>query len=678
MRLLARPLPTLALSLLLGACAGTTQLSIRNPVDAPSPAGSSSDAPLLAGIVRTDITPPPGMPKAGYSSNGQDGSGFRTRLAARVFYLKAKGGEPAVVVQTDLLAGSSVVHHLVAERIAQQTDVRAHNLAITATHTHAGPGQILGSNFYNTFASNRAGFDPAYTEFLVSRISAAVIEAYRQRRPAKMATGRIDIWGATRNRSLDPYVQNDTVLDKGQAAQKKFYAINPALYMVRIDGQDKDGGYKPMGAFSTFSIHGTGVPQHAEDYNADVWAYIGQELEWAIRENYSGLNWQPVHGAFEGTHGDAAPNIRFGMAGYLEARRVGTQIGQKAWELFKSLDNQLKDQVVIRTAYREVDAFTQPEINGVSLCERPAAGAALAAGATENLTPVLHWIPPFAPGWPRTLLTGSCQGHKEWLGTALLQPLVLPKEGFPHRIPFMLMQFDNLALVPLPFEITTEAGRRIADKVRDSFASAGQPLQHVAVSSLANEYFGYATTPEEYRRQYYEGGHTLYGPQTAPFLAEHSARLASELAKNGKVADLPAKWEFTLDSKQYMAQQQPYQGGRETLAEPEFIDATSNSEPFWRYRWADVPVGNIAWHEPLASVEYSDDGGKTWLPLLQQNRPANDQGYDLGLRHLGKADGGRAEYAAHWFNPEWRKGRQYRFVIEARGKEGRLYSLPFA
>ena len=34
-----------------------------------------------------------------------------------------------------------------------------------STHTHAGPGQFLGTDFYNRFASNRSGFDPASKAF---------------------------------------------------------------------------------------------------------------------------------------------------------------------------------------------------------------------------------------------------------------------------------------------------------------------------------------------------------------------------------------------------------------------------------------------------------------------------------------------------------------------------------
>ena len=51
------------------------------------------------------------------------------------------------------------------ERLEQAGDGHV-GLFIGATHTHAGPGQFLGTDFYNRFASNRSGFDPAYAEFV--------------------------------------------------------------------------------------------------------------------------------------------------------------------------------------------------------------------------------------------------------------------------------------------------------------------------------------------------------------------------------------------------------------------------------------------------------------------------------------------------------------------------------
>jgi len=160
----------------------------RFSVRPPAPPALPEVEGLLAGAAVADLTPPPGMPKAGYSANAQDGQGFRTRLRARVVHLRA-GRRSVALVQCDLLGGSSVVQHLVAQAIAERTDVPLAGLMIGATHTHAGPGQFLGTDFYNHHASNRAGFDPAWTGALVGAgaplRSSSSLRPRGQRRPPR-------------------------------------------------------------------------------------------------------------------------------------------------------------------------------------------------------------------------------------------------------------------------------------------------------------------------------------------------------------------------------------------------------------------------------------------------------------------------------------------------------------
>src|SRR5690606_7304925 len=82
------------------AAAGPRRARFRLPLAAP--AGPPPAVPgLLAGAVEVDITPPPGLPKAGYSRNARTGTGFRTRLRARVLHLRAGTGSLAIV-QCDL------------------------------------------------------------------------------------------------------------------------------------------------------------------------------------------------------------------------------------------------------------------------------------------------------------------------------------------------------------------------------------------------------------------------------------------------------------------------------------------------------------------------------------------------------------------------------------------------
>jgi len=641
---------------------------------------------LLAGAAVRDITPPPGLPKAGYSSNAHDGAGFRTRLRARVVHLRS-GVTSLAVVQCDLLGGSSVLQHLVAQRIAACTDIPLAGLLIGATHTHAGPGQFLGTDFYNRFASNRAGFEPRWTQFLVDRIAEAVIEAHDSRGPATMAFGRREVWGLTRNRSLDPYVHNETVTDRRTEPQRKYVSVNPHLELLRVDRVDDAGATTPLAATVVFSVHGTGISQHAPEYNADLWAYLVGELSGRI-EDRSGT--RPVVGAIEGTHADVAPNLRPGQAGHLEAQRIGQGIGAEAAELWSSLGSELRRDVDLRVGFREVDLDESHEFEGVALADRAAVGAALVAGATENTTPVLHLLPPFRAGSPKTSGRGGAQGEKWVLGSRALQPVVLPRRGFPRVLPVQVLGIGPVTLVALPFEVTTESGRRIVEAVEQATpgdgGGTGGAGERVVVTSVANEYCGYVTTPEEYARQFYEGGHTLYGPMTLAFLAAHAASLASSTRRATVVSEPVAERRWDTRVRSYLARGSGATTRRRILGPATFTDPAAGVDGYWELRWRDVPPGDLTWHEPLVRVEACDvegivEGDGEWLAATRHGRAVDDQGWDLELTHLGPAAGDPTdtvhEYRVRWFDPELRAGRRHRIVLVANGERPEVASDPF-
>jgi neutral ceramidase len=597
---------------------------------------------LLAGAAQIDITPPPGMPKAGYSANARTGVGFRTRLRARVVHLRS-GTASIAIVQCDLLGGSSVLQHLVADALARvpDVDVPLAGLLIGATHTHAGPGQFLGTDFYNRFASNKSGFDPAYTSFLVNQLTTVVVSAVRGRRPAKAALGSIDVWGLTRNRSLSPHVQNDSVDDKRTEPQRKFAAINPALHLLRVDGVDG----APISATVVFSVHGTGVSMRSDEYNADVWAYVCDEL--SVRAGHPSL----VVGAIEGTHADVAPALRPGCAGHVEAARVGRGIGAFAAELWSSLEPSLETSFPVACGLREVT--DRPA--------RPAVGAALVAGATENTTPVLDRLPPFKAGYPkRGRWAGGPQAEKWVLGSRWLQPLVVPTRSFPSVLPVQVLRLGGGLLVGLPFEVTVEAGRRIAGAV-------GGELP-VIVTSVANEYSGYCTTPEEYSQQWYEGGHTIFGPRTQPWLARHAARLAGDVASSssGVVQDVVRERSWSLKVHRYLPRALGAATARSFAAPAFFSDSTASVDACWTIEWNDVGVGDLRWHEPLVRVVGRDGPSGTWFDVTDDQRPS--------VEVLAVGDG---LYRARWWDPSFRGGRAHRFVLCANGGQPETSSDPF-
>ena len=84
-------------------------------------------------------------------------------------------------------------------------------------------------------------------------------------------------------------------------------------------------------------------------------------------------------------------------------------------------------------------------------------------------------------------------------------------------------------MLTVPGEMTVELGRRVRASARA--ALSGSELRHVVVAGYANEYVSYLTTPEEYAAQHYEGGTTVYGPASGPFLTSALADLAGRLGR---------------------------------------------------------------------------------------------------------------------------------------------------
>jgi neutral ceramidase len=240
---------------------------------------------------------------------------------------------------------------------------------------------------------------------------------------------------------------------------------------------------------------------------------------------------------------------------------------------------------------------------------------------------------------------------------------------------FQLIRIGDAVIVPLPFEVTVESGRRMAARVKREFVEAGHSdVRHVWVASVANGYFGYATTPEEYARQNYEGGHTLYGRYTTPYLTAQLGLLARDLLAGGEVHELMPEWRYRLKVNTFYPEPRPATGRRRVLVQPTVVAARRDYEETYIYfRWEDVGPSRIDFHRSLSRVEVRRDG--SWGLMRVSGEPIDDDGYDLEIRHLRTLAGGMGKYEVRWYNPV--PGGEYRFVIDSRGACATLTSGAF-
>ena len=657
---------------LLCACSPIQEFSFKQPAQVPQAVTDT----FMAGVAERDITPPPGIPRAGYSLWSTTGEGFRTRLAARAYYMKDPSGQGYAMIQTDLMAGSRILLAKVSELVNEKTGLNAGNITITATHTHSSPGQYLGSEFYNKHASHKAGFDPEFFDFLADQLAAAVIEAYDTQVPTKVATGKKAVWGLTRNRSIEPFRNNENHQDISLDNSEVFHEINPYMYMVRLDGLTQDNGYQPMGAFMSFSIHGTSIPRWDPMFNGDLWSYFQGDLKHLIQQAYPDSK-KTIVGGFEGTHGDMAPAMPLEQSGYIWSKNVGTALAKEGWDLFQSLESKLASNSKINVAARHIDMRDNNTINDTEICDSAAAGVTTIAAPYEHESPVFAWLPYFKQGSTSWFNNDGCHGKRSIVGGSWLQPLIEPKDSFPRDILFQLVQIGDLVIAPLPFELTAETGFRIQAAIESSYKNDGLDIPDIMVSSLANGYTGYITTPEEYDIQYYEGGHTIYGRYSQPYVTEHLKDLSQALLKKGHIAELPEQWAFTMPITHFVESSQLADGRvRALISKPDLTLPSINQEGYWAFDWTDVRADHINLHQPLLSIETSQDK-ENWQPLKIANRLVDDSGYDLSIQLLDEDDHA-AEYRAYWYNPIFKgKSTWYRFVIQPRGNEEIFYSAAF-
>jgi neutral ceramidase len=576
--------------LVLAGALGGVQCSAFHARILPAPVSPVLPSPTLkafrAGVGRADITPPPGVGLSGSGPEGRRSVGYRLRLYARAMVLEDKSGERIGFVVTDLPHMSPNLHRLVAERVLDSTGLGADRLILASTHSHSAPGHFYAERQYNQNTARLAGYEPRMVDFLVTRISAAVLQAYGSMAPARIAWDTTTIVGATRNRSFEAHCRNGAdradICRTPTVEYATTHAVDTVLIMLRVDSASSDPAVKetrPIGALSVFAVHGTVNPTTNTLLDADVHGIVERRLEQYIESLWpappSSSRPRAVHLFANGAMGDASPTwdstsrcplaaprrvdslpIPRGPRGTWDfvdpaprvaeaclrqadrdLERVGSQISQAAIGLFKRLGNSLRDTASIRRAFRTV---WLPGLSG--LCSRPVIGAGAAAGAEDEPTRVRGWRWLFWPLLPLgveeggsaiQVREGNCQSPKRELLDPLQSRFVVGEHGFPETAQISVVRIGSLVIATAPAEPTTVVGARWRREIEAGARMAGWKPKAIGIISHANGFLQYVATAEEYALQNYEGGSDLYGPGTARVLGEQLRDLARSIPPLG-------------------------------------------------------------------------------------------------------------------------------------------------
>ena len=525
--------------------------------------GARAEGKLLAGAARRDITfYEPGMLMLGWGVQWNIAHGVHTPLNARAFVFESPDGrrvawacaELAMIpdsVRLGVLEGLEVFH--------SELGIGHHELMLCATHTHSGPSGYPHHFLYNL---PNPGTAPRVLRGIIEGIVTAIAEAAERARPAVLRVGTERIPSSEPvafNRSIDAYNANPDV--KSVSWDERRDAVDRTSTVLRIDGEDG----RPIGVMNWFPLHGTSVHSDNDLIHPDNKGIASLLCEEALGHG-------AVAAFAQAAAGDVSPNFRMSkfrkmMIGAddddFESARIAGEIQNKYAALaFTSAESDSQpaefDSFALNLDFRGAPAdprFT----NGREGCVTGGSrlGMTFIEGTAEGPGPLLV-APSVARGLSqvakaRRLYKGlrsrgsnddrfrDIHGPKyPFLDTGLgglgrafggfsasepilpggIDPVVRAVKDFgaidavsdrewaPNVLPLQIMILGRLAIVGVPTEPTTQAGRRIAKSVAESL---GDRVDHVVVSGYCNGYAGYTSTYEEYQLQRYEGASTLFG-----------------------------------------------------------------------------------------------------------------------------------------------------------------------
>lgn len=619
-----------------GDCAGNTQFLIGAGIhDITGPAAERE----MIGYVM--FTPP------------QTTRGIHMRLRSRAFVIASPcNGKRIVFVSADLGMVFQAVKQEVVRRLqAGFGDLyTADNVILSATHTHSGPGGYSHFFLYNAIS---LGFDEQNFEAIVGGIVHSIVKAHNNLAPGTIRIAWDDLPDTSWNRSPKAYEKN---LDKAQHG----HDVDRRMTVLRLTASDG----QEIGTINWFAVHGTSLSNRNRLISGDNKGYASYLFEKAAGADYQAS--KTFVAAFaQSNEGDVTPNHQGHDQGpkdpFDRLKESATRQYEKARRLYDGASDPIAGgvefgHVNVDFASVQVDAKWTDGLGAQRTCAS-AIGVSKLAGTEDGrglpfvkeglsernisligkialklwltiwLTLLKLWrvLSPgrrararrwLSKGMARLPRTEDCQeGKPVFLPVGRMQP-----PWTPQVLPVQLVTIGQLAVVALPFECTTMAGRRIRTVVENELKDAG--LGRCVIAGLSNAYGGYVTTREEYLEQHYEGASTEFGPWQLAAIQQIVSQLAVSLRDGQPMAGEP---EPTVSVSGNFGLQI---GSRRDIAPPrrKFGDVHKNAARSYEQGksvkvafWGGHPGNNLQTQSSFLEVQLED--GDSWRAVARDWDP---------------------------------------------------------
>ncbi|KAJ3473530.1 hypothetical protein NLG97_g10258 [Lecanicillium saksenae] len=518
------------------------------------PAPHETDRYLL-GVGKGDITGPVvELNMMGYADANQIGSGVRQRLYSRAFIVGDLHNpkDRFIYLVLDTQSGDTAVRFGILnglQKLGPAYSMYNHdNLAVTATHSHSGPGAWLN---YLLPQITSKGFDMQSYQAIVDGCILSIQRAHESLAAGTLSVGKTKIFGANINRSLFSYYANpEEERARYNISAEDDGSVEKDITVLKFQ-RESDG--KNIGVLTWFPTHGTSMQANNTLITGDNKGLAADLFERQVRGR-DGETDNFVAGFSQANMGDASPNVlgaycedtgepcdfktsscsdgrpgscRSRGTGYLKNDRGASSCYENAqlqvegaMRVYKDLNkNENKVRGVGVKAIHEFHDMAGYEFvlpNGTLARTCPAAlGYSFGGGTSDepgHFDLIQHGsnMTNSSPVWRvvRWLLKPPSQ---EQVDCQYPKPIILdvgevgrPYEWTPNIVDVQTFRVGQLLIVVSPGEATTMAGRRwkeaVAAQSREQMQEdlAGQePI--VVIGAPSNSYTHYITTEQEYQ-----------------------------------------------------------------------------------------------------------------------------------------------------------------------------------
>jgi hypothetical protein len=418
---------------------------------------------LRAGMHAEDVTPPIGVPLAGFGGGERrlipwdmfNKHPYATYLApttgsldpirSKVLVLD-RADERLFFVSLDIVGADPMLRNDLVRELSD-IGVRQENFVMSATHTHSGPGAIFKNRVWEFLAADKFN-TKIYRQFLAG-VATSVRNAVAKLEPASLLASGFEAEGLQNNRR-DPNGPVDR---------------DANMLWVR----SSDGRW--LGAIANLAIHGTALGMKNHLFSSDVLGAIERELESRLSEfnRVSVLTGEPpVVLYINAAEGDIKP------AQTMEAS--GRMFAEQALDSLEDARNIGAEWSVSRRNVRLPMAF----LNLKGCVEQKSIQKFILSGLRLYLGPLLN-----------------------------------------RDTHVLSIRLGDMVMMTWPGEPTTLLGLELRRLARE----AG--VDQAWVLGLTNDHMAYFTTPEEYAHSSYESCSSLHGAEgTTRLLDAHASMLA--------------------------------------------------------------------------------------------------------------------------------------------------------